>query len=201
MTKRTKDQMNSANTYSPTELQTRSPKKPRLDPHQRQLSRFYEPLVLLYTLGSTRGEHTCAVLSAQENISQLPLQELRRRFLCELAYICDFDKGGDTVTAIGLESNPQKCVLWVASNSCPRKKIVPFLESLLAKLRDTSAAAAPITPEGANNIAMECIGFATPRIKKYRSLLNPLLRKCQAYLARTERDDCKFNCRAYGLMF
>jgi hypothetical protein len=201
MTKRTKNQKNSANTYAPTEQKTLSKTKPRFDPHQRQLSRFYEPLVLLYTLGSTRGEHTSAVLSAQENISQLPLQELRRSFLSELAYICDFDKGGDTVTAIGLESNPQKYVLWVASNSCPRKKIVPFLESLLAKLRDTSAAAAPITPDGANNIAMECIGFATPRIKKYRSLLSPLLGKCQAYLSITEREDCKFNYHPYGLIF
>jgi hypothetical protein len=69
----------SANT-SPASL-----KKPRLDPRERQLSRFYEPLVLLYTLGSTRGEHTAAALSPDENICELPLKELRRRFLDELA--------------------------------------------------------------------------------------------------------------------
>ncbi|KAF2807533.1 uncharacterized protein BDZ99DRAFT_489804 [Mytilinidion resinicola] len=160
----------------------------------RQLSRFYEPLVLLHTLGSTRGEHTCAELSTRENVSQLPLKDLRRMFLSELAYTCDYDKGGDTVTAIGLNSTPQNYVFWVASNSCPRRKIVPFLESLLTNLRDISITATLVTLEGVNDIAAQCIRFATPRIKKYRSHLSPLLRKCHAYLAQTEREDGKFSC-------
>ena len=100
----------------------------RLNPRERQLSRFYEPLVLLYTLGSTRGEHTAAALPPDENICELPLKELRRRFLNELAYVCDYNKGGDTVTAIGLESTPQRYVFWVGANTSPQKRIVPFVE-------------------------------------------------------------------------
>ncbi|KAF2257427.1 hypothetical protein BU26DRAFT_383799, partial [Trematosphaeria pertusa] len=151
--------------------------------------RFYEPLVLLYTLGRTRGEHTCAVLSTQENVSHLPLKELRRKFLSELAYACDYDKGGDTVTAIGLESTPQRYIFWVASNSCPRRKIIPFLRSLLARLKHVSDESAQLPPEGPVDIATLCIHFASPRIKKYRSHLSPLLRRCQGYLAETERKD------------
>lgn len=196
MAKRSKRRKNSVNTNAPTELNLQSPTKPRLDRRIRQLSRFYEPLVLLYTLGSTRGEHTCAVLSNQENVSHMPLKELRRKFLSDLAYMCDFDKGGDTVTAIGLESTPQRYIFWVASNSCPQKKIVPFLNSLLTKLRDMTASPTLFTPEEVNDIAEHCINFAAPRIKKYQSLLNPLLRKCQSYLAETDREDSKFNCRS-----
>lgn len=178
MAKRKKNRKNSRNTSSSAGISSPFPKKPRFEPHTRQLSRFYEPLVLLYTLGSTRGEHTCAVRSAKENLSHLPLKDLRRRFLTELAYACDYDKGGDTVTAIGLESTPQRYIFWVASNSCPKKKIVPFLQSLLVKLRHISTQKGQSMPEGANGIATQCIRFATPRIRKYRSLLNQLLRRC-----------------------
>lgn len=197
MAKRTKRRTNSTNTGSSTELRSPMSSKPRLDPHKRQLSRFYEPLVLLYTLGRTRGEHTCAVLSTQENVSHLPLKELRRKFLSELAYACDYDKGGDTVTAIGLESTPQRYIFWVASNSCPRRKIIPFLRSLLARLKHVSDESAQLPPEGPVDIATLCIHFASPRIKKYRSHLSPLLRRCQGYLAETERKDGTFRRWAY----
>ncbi|KAH8710108.1 hypothetical protein GQ44DRAFT_830486 [Phaeosphaeriaceae sp. PMI808] len=166
-----------------------SPKKPRLDPQERLLSRFYEPLVLLYTLGGTRREHTCAKLSNQENVSHMPLQDVRRRFLSELAYMCDYDKGGDTVTAIGLEATLQGYIFWVASNSCSKTRIPPFLKSLLDKLRHSSAATTASTPEDAKDIVGQCITFATPRIKKYRSHLKPLLRKCLRHLATTDRED------------
>ena len=36
----------------------------------------------------------------------LPLRELRRAFLDQLAYVCDHVKDGDTVTAIALEALP-----------------------------------------------------------------------------------------------
>jgi hypothetical protein len=181
MAKKKKPRPTSLNTGFSEGQKSRPCKTPRLDPLERRLSRFYEPLVLLYTLGSTRGEHTYATLSSKQSISYLPLKDVRRRFLNELAYMCDYDKGGDTVTAIGLESTPQRYVFWVASNSCPKGKIVPFLESLLIALRRTSA-----TTE---DIAVQCISFAATRVKKYRSHLNPLLRRCLEWLVRTKRDD------------
>ena len=172
---------------SPTSL-----KKPRLNPRERQLSRFYEPLVLLYTLGSTRGEHTAAALPPDENICELPLKELRRRFLSELAYVCDYDKGGDTVTAIGLESTPQRYVFWVGANTSPEKRIVPFLEALLAKLRGISTAATSKASEEVDNIAIECIKFGTLRINKYRQHLKPLLKRCQGNLAESQSEESRF---------
>jgi len=167
-------------------------KKPRLNPRERQLSRFYEPLVLLYTLGSTRGEHTTAALSPDENICELPLKELRRRFLNELAYVCDYNKGGDTATAIGLESTPERYVFWVGTNTSPQKRVVPFLEVLLAKLRGISNAATSKVQEEADNITIECIKFGTPRINKYRHLLNPLLKRCQGNLAKSQSEESTF---------
>ncbi|KAF2176241.1 hypothetical protein K469DRAFT_760893 [Zopfia rhizophila CBS 207.26] len=193
MAKRNKRRNKPSNSSPSTEYSPPSPNKPRFDTQQRRLTRFYEPLVLLYTLGSTRGEHICAVLPTQVSISHLPHKDLRQRFLSELAYTCDYDKGGDTVTAISLDSTPQRHVFWVASNSCPKGKIVPFLELLLVRLRHMSTTAAQSTAEEAEEIAAQCIGFATPRIKKYRSLLSPLLRRCLEYLAITEQQDGMFD--------
>jgi hypothetical protein len=189
MAKRSKRRRSSIQNGSFDEQGSLSTKKPRLDPQIRQLSWFYEPLVLLYTLGRTRGEYSCATLSAHENVCHLPLKEVRRRFLNELAYMCDYDKGGDTVTAIGLESTPQRYVFWVASNSCPKRKIIPFLESLLATLKNTLGATGKQSTQSVEEMAIRCVGFATPRIKKYKSHLNPLLRRRVKWLATTKRDD------------
>jgi hypothetical protein len=189
MTKRSKRRRSSMQNGLFEKQSSLSTKKPRLDPQTRQLSRFYEPLVLLHTLGRTRGKHSCATLSAHKNVCHLPLKEVRRKFLNELAYMCDYDKGGDTVTAIGLESTPQRYVFWVASNSCPKRKIIPFLVSLLATLKHTLGATGKQSTQSAEEMAIRCVGFATPRVKKYKIHLNPLLRKCVKWLATTERDD------------
>ncbi|KAF1978218.1 hypothetical protein BU23DRAFT_379484, partial [Bimuria novae-zelandiae CBS 107.79] len=105
---------------------------PRLGPHEPQLSRFFEPLVFLYTLGRTRGEHTREMTYNGTEISYLSRKHLIRKLLCDLAYMCDCEKGGDTVTAIGLESKPHGHIFWVASNTNPFIKTIPFLVSLLA---------------------------------------------------------------------
>lgn len=139
---------------------------PRFDPHTRLLSRFYEPLILLNTLGRTRGEHRPAQLPTGSNLDNWPIKHVRRLFLLEAAYLCDYKTGGDTVTAIALERNPQGRTLWVAANSCPEKTIVPFLEALLTKLKCIDAS--HVCPEEmTNQITADCIKFSHRRIKAY----------------------------------
>ena len=170
-----------------------SPNHPRLNPQERRLNRFYEPLVLLYTLGRTRGEHVRAVIPPRDHIAHLPLIDLRRIFLNNLAYMCDYDKGGETVTAIGLQSTPQKHIFWVASNAGSKTKIITFLRSLLTQI--IHASAAPDAAKLVIELASQCITFATPRIKKYRSHLNPLLRRCISYLTETKQTVGEFSLR------
>ncbi|PGG96424.1 hypothetical protein GX51_07830 [Blastomyces parvus] len=159
---------------SSTEIYRRYPNKREL-----LLRRFYEPLVLLHTLGSTRGIHTNPVpLSHLDNSSA---RDCRRSFLNELAYVCDYDKGGDTVTAIGLESTPQGSNFWVASNTSPAPKIIPFLKILLQTLERIANAKAP-TQGDKEDIAKLCISFGSRRIKKYRSLFSRELEGCAKYL-------------------
>ncbi|KAH8622021.1 hypothetical protein IG631_23416 [Alternaria alternata] len=162
-----------------------SPKRPRTNSQERLLSRFFEPLVLLYTLGPTRRDHVHFATPSRESIARLPLLDLRRIFLSELAYMCDYDKGGETVTAIGLQSTPQKHIFWIASNAGPKTKMIEFLRLLLTQVVDASTSLD--TADHAARLALQCIAFATPRIRKYRSHLESLLRKSVSYLARTKQ--------------
>lgn len=168
-----------------------SPNRPRILPQERLLSRFYEPLVLLYTLGRTRADHVRAVMPSQKDIAHLPLVDIRRMFLSDLAYMCDYDKGGETVTAIGLQSTPQRHIFWIASNVGSKTKTIDFIRSILAQIVHVSAASN--ATQLATELASQCIAFATPRIKKYRSLLKPLLRRCTSYLAETKQAVGEFN--------
>lgn len=167
------------------------PSHPRTIPEERLLSRFYEPLVLLYTLGRTRGDHVRHVVHSQKDSANLPLLDIRRMFLSDLAYMCDYDKGGETVAAIGLQSTPQRHIFWIASNSGPKTKTIEFVRLILTKI--VRVPAAPKAAQFATELALECIAFAAPRIKKYRSHLKPLLQRCISYLAKTKQVVGEFN--------
>lgn len=132
-----------------------------------------------------------AATPSQKDIAHLPLLDIRRMFLNDLAYMCDYDKGGETVTAIGLQSTPQKHIFWVASNTGSKAKTIEFVRSILAQIVHVSAASK--ATQLATELASQCIAFATLRIKKYRSHLKPLLRKCTLYLAEKEQSVGEFN--------
>jgi hypothetical protein len=105
--------------------------------------------------------------------------------------MCGYDKGGETVTAIGLQSTPQRHIFWVASNVGSKTKTIEFVRSILAQIVDASTASK--ATQLAAELASQCIAFAAPRIKAYRSLLKPLLRRCTSYLAEMNQAVGKFN--------
>lgn len=122
----------------------------------------------------------------------LSIRDVRRQFLTELAYVCDYEKGGDTVTAIGLQNTPQGCVFWIAANTCPTKRVVPFLKSLLQKLQAISRDPSVLGDDAEYALSDYCIHFATKRIKAYRSLLRRQLRECTKHLIKKASDDCRY---------
>ena len=148
---------------------------PRLDAYQRLLGRFYEPLFLLKVLGQTRGHHTTVP-------PDLNLEQGRRRvFLRNLAYICDFEKGGSSCTAIGLEDDEACYKFWVASNTVSGK-IVEFLKDALSILQ--RIACHPSSDLESDNAAFArfCINFAASRVKKETKCLFRAVRECQPRL-------------------
>ena len=129
------------------------------------LQDFYGRLVLLHSLGRTQGERIGP--SKAHRLSETP-DQWRRAFLNDLASMCDFKKGGSTVTAIALEQTPKNHIFWIASNTNPAKLGAPFLRNLLSKLANVSAD--PVQLE--RDIREEGIKLARQRIKVYLGFID-----------------------------
>ncbi|KAL3456108.1 hypothetical protein BJX64DRAFT_294412 [Aspergillus heterothallicus] len=145
--------------------------RPRLHPYQRLLGRFYEVLFLLQALGRTRGIHTPEPPALDQQ------QESRRRFLQDLAYICDFQKGGDTCTAIGIEESSHNYTFWVAVNTA-RDGIAEFLKDVLNILRISVNLTVQEMETHRVMLIRCCIEFASLRINEEKRLLFKAARDC-----------------------
>ena len=108
-------------------------KVPRLDLKDRREKRFYEPLVLLYVL-DRYGKGRISRSVSEDSTPSSEVQELRRDFPDSLAYTCDYEKGGDTVTAIALESRPAGLTHWIASNKNCTNRTLHFLQGIIRAL-------------------------------------------------------------------
>jgi hypothetical protein len=150
-----------------------SQKRPQNN-RNKLLHRFYEPLVLLHVLDSIQGDHVPRQREDSQPPDHTSRTELRRRFLESLAYVCDYDKGGDTVTAIFVSSAP--LTYHVASNKSLKEtnKVVPFLDSLLKKLRTLRAS----TLGDERRILEKCVAFSGKRVMEYWRSLQKSLMKC-----------------------
>ncbi|KAI0382517.1 hypothetical protein F5Y04DRAFT_252850 [Hypomontagnella monticulosa] len=162
--------------------------KPRTDPYSRLLYRFYEPLILLRALGQTRGKHTSSPQDAS------PTESRRRRLLRNLSYLCDYEKGGETTSAIGLEENEQCFVFWVSSNANrSRSKIVQFLESRLTEVPHISMLENEQRNVAETKFIRTCIKFAEHRVKKEKTMLSKAIEKCKRYLDSTRGEDSQLS--------
>ncbi|KAF5877468.1 uncharacterized protein Bfra_001835 [Botrytis fragariae] len=122
------------------------------------LKRFYEALILLTVFGSNRGSRileeetptdsfdddildidmkTSALdVNKKQEMDEMSRTKLRRSFTRHLAYLCDYEKGGDSTTAIALQQmDTGRIIYHVAWNKCSRpERGVEFLEKVLGLL-------------------------------------------------------------------
>ncbi|PYH83567.1 hypothetical protein BO82DRAFT_331366 [Aspergillus uvarum CBS 121591] len=158
---------------------------PRLNAYKRLLDRFYEPLFLLRVLGQTRGQHT--VGSSNPSLEQAR----RRKFLRNLAFVCDFTKGGVSCTAIGLEDSETCYRFWISSNASV-DKIVEFAKNALSHLERFTRIDGGFDEEQSRaNFISFCLNFAIRRVKKERQCLFQAIKQCYPIRGsvRTEQVD------------
>jgi len=141
--------------------------------------RFYEPLVLLYVLDRTQGDHISRQDPERLASGEMSLPELQRRLLDALSYVCDFDKGGDTITAIAAAS---PLTYYVASNENSAEEVVPFLRSLLRRLGELYDVDLQRLSESERSILEYCVDFSEKRVQTYWKLLGESLKKCRESL-------------------
>jgi hypothetical protein len=172
----------SLSTANLNQLSTSSQKngRPRMDRTEKLLHRFYEPLVLLRVLDPTRGAQNSSMVPDSRSDTS---QDLRRKFLDQLSWTCDYKHGGDTVSAIAAEANPQGTIFWLAANTNPRQRVLPHLQWILRQLEDSSSVSEEETEELGNKITARCIEFSKDKVKNYRRQLCFHIRKCVEILA------------------
>ena len=136
---------------------------------------FYESHLLLFMLERVRGDH----IKRQSYHSELDQDEteLRRSFVDKLAYICDFMKGGSTVTALALQRTPQGVIFWISANSTVKEKTEVFLRKILQLLKKVEIKRASTKSTEAQLLA-RIIPFNERRLNFYWSALKKDLPVC-----------------------
>ncbi|KAF4980989.1 hypothetical protein FZEAL_3104 [Fusarium zealandicum] len=145
---------------------------PRLNPYNKILSRLFEFLALFCILKKVDGPHSITL--------DPPNLQARRRFLRNLCFICDYQKGGDTTTAIAVQARPVK--FWVAMNSTPNYQALAFLAGILDELKGVPEAPEAEHDSIADVVKQKCASFAAPRLKKECKILSNAARDCEKYL-------------------
>jgi hypothetical protein len=95
--------------------------------------RFYGVLVLLEIIGKVQGDQLAGETVIDPNLGGVRSAEMRRTVIYHLCVMCDYDKGGDTVTAMAAEDLPEGPRYWLAVNG-PSGKIRGFLLEVLGML-------------------------------------------------------------------
>ena len=134
--------------------------------------RFYEALVMSYVLGQNRGDRVDEEgFDAEPDPSDLGGEQLRRSFLRNLAYLCDFKIGGDRTTAFALQETPQKIVYWMASNKGKpegKDSTKLFAAGILETLKHLEP---PQASEIEKELFEKAVAFSSKRISCYAKAL------------------------------
>jgi hypothetical protein len=102
----------------------------------------------------------------------------RRKFLRNLAFVCDFKKGGNTCTAVGLEDSETCYKFWIASNSSI-DKIIKFANKALSHLKGTATTLGNHSAElDKAEFTKFCLEFAVSRVRKERQCLIHAIKLC-----------------------
>lgn len=135
---------------------------------------FFESELLLYVLENIRGEHK----KRQNYHGELDQDEteLRRSFVDKPAYICDFRKGGSTVTALALQRTNQGVVFWLAANETVKVEVIIFLRNVLEHLKKVELGASRKTTE--TQLLAFIVPFNNERIDYYWKALSRVLSLC-----------------------
>jgi hypothetical protein len=136
------------------------------------LKRFYEALVMLAVLGENRGNPVDEEdFDAEPETSSLGTDKLRRSFLRSLAYLCDYEAGGDRATAIALQKTYPKIIYRMASNKCPNPENDWAKDFVATTLQDLSNLQAEKAEEAQSLLFSKAVKFSLKRISRYAQIL------------------------------
>lgn len=155
---------------------------PRFDPYVRLIYRFYEAVCLLSILGNTRGPHVTTVFTPSSLIA------IRRRFLKNLAFLCDNLKGGSSTASIAVQDRPDCYVFWVASNMGPSENALLFLRSVLGDVKASVMSTQCDRRVVEDDLTRKCVRFSLKRMRSQAHSLVNCAQRCREYLLVNSTD-------------
>ncbi|KAK2807859.1 hypothetical protein FQN50_005248 [Emmonsiellopsis sp. PD_5] len=161
-----------------------------LNIRQALLGRFYGLILLLKTLGPVRGARQKAEIISDE----LQHTKLRRHFCNALAYVCAFDTGSDSVTAIALDAQPHETTVLVAANRGVSPEVVKFLKEVLKFLQCVATDPKLVDQaEMRRQLVYKVVNKSQPRIRHYHQQAVDMYKNFCAQVITSERK--KYNDR------
>ena len=116
-------------------------------------------------------------------------KRLSERFLDELAYICDYSPGGDTVAAIAIQDGPH-LIYWVAANTSQGSKVKPFLLNILELLAQVYNASDEHVSTLRRQISDRAMLFSAQKLRRYRLMLKHTINSCLPKLETQSEEGC-----------
>lgn len=151
-----------------------SPKTPRFDRYQKLFYRLYEAILLLHNLNKTQGPHLLRNHDASDIVG------IRRRFLNNLAFICDHKKGGGTITAVAIEETSECFKFWIAMNHEPSQDtdVVFLVRAVLTLLKKAAKLPQGETDKQEATILRLIIKHASQKLQQKVQFLSTSAKKC-----------------------
>lgn len=149
---------------------------PRFDHFERLIYRFYEAIYLLSLLGNTRGLHVATVFDSSSFIA------VRRRFLKNLAFLCDNLKGGESTASIAVQDRPDCFVFWISSNRGPSDRVLAFLCSVLEDIKIFVRSTHDDGKDVENDLIRRCVKLSPRRMRSQARNLVKFARRCRDHL-------------------
>lgn len=156
---------------------------PRFDRFERLIYRFYEAVYLLSLLGNTRGPHVATVFDPSSFIA------VRRRFLKNLAFLCDNLKGGDSTASIAVQDRHDCFVFWISSNGGPSDRVLVFLRSVLEDIKAFVRSTQDAGRDVENDLVRKCVLFSQKRMRSQAHSLVNCARRCRDHLLENRTDN------------
>jgi hypothetical protein len=154
------------------------------------MRQFYKPLILQHVLDPTCSNRIqCGPLDGLDE-SELDNCNLQCSFLDRLAYICDFKKGGATVTAIALKQRPVGVVFWVVANENVKGNIVKALKNILKGLAGLDGTTGNEWVAMVEEKTFRCAAkLGMPQVESYWHSMQVSLRECLKVLEKEPESE------------
>ena len=153
--------------------------KPRLNPLDAKLCRFYELLVLFEILQRCLG---CVEQSQSSNVGIDEMSSPWRSFINQLSWLCDFTQGGDSSSSIAVEDTASGPQYWLAVNFDNKSKGQPHLENVLQRLSEIEYSSPDDHSRISYEILQSCLQFSSKKFYHYRRMLLKNIRKAKKSL-------------------